>query len=109
MRAKILSAAVMLLLSLSSVSSEDCSNFNGEMGCSSGSATTNPADWEGRSFQTPLPGDPYYKPEYEGLGRVMCYNAIKYSSDRSNANVEVRCRTHSSITKVEYNFGGSGF
>jgi hypothetical protein len=23
----------------------DCSNFNGEMGCSSGQATNNPADW----------------------------------------------------------------
>ena len=24
---------------------QDCSNFNGEMGCQSGQITTNPADW----------------------------------------------------------------
>ncbi len=52
------------------------------MGCTSGQATNPPADWQQRSFQTPLPHDPYYKPEYEGLGRVMCYNNIVYSSDR---------------------------
>lgn len=88
---------------------EDCSNFNGEMGCASGSTTTNPSDWAKRSFQTPLPGDPYYKVEYEGLGRVMCYPAIKYNSSRTSASVEMRCRTHSSITSVQHNFGGKGF
>jgi alpha-amylase len=46
------------------------------MGCASGSTTTYPADWSNRSFQTFLKGDAYYKPEYEGLGRVMCYPAI---------------------------------
>jgi hypothetical protein len=88
---------------------EDCSNFNGEMGCASGSTTTYPADWANRSFQTYLEGDALYKPEYEGLGRVMCYPAIKYNSSRSSATVEMRCRTHSSVTNVQYNFGGKGF
>ena len=89
---------------------QDCSNFNGEMGCSSGQITTNPADWAQRSFQTALPGDDYYKKGYEGLGRVMCYPEITYtSSARTSANVEVKCRQHSSITKVEYNFSNKGW
>ena len=46
------------------------------MGCKSGTQTTNPPEWAERSFQTFLPGDPNYKPEFEGLGRVMCYTAI---------------------------------
>ena len=88
---------------------QDCSSFQGEMGCRSGQETKNPADWAQRSFQTPLPGDPYYKPAYQGLGRVMCYNNIKYNSGRTSATVEVRCRQHSSITKVQYNFNNEGF
>jgi len=39
----------------------------------------------------------------------MCYPAILYSSDRKSATVDVRCRAHSSITNIEYNFGGLGF
>ena len=79
------------------------------MGCISGSATNPPADWINRSFQTPLPHDPYYKEGYEGLGRVMCYNNIVYNSGRTQATVEVRCRQHSSVNKVQYNFNNQGF
>jgi hypothetical protein len=50
-----------------------------------------------------------HKPEFEGLGRVACYAAILYSGDKKSANVEVRCRQHSSITAVKYNFNGQGF
>jgi len=87
---------------------QDCSNFNGENGCQGGQTTTNPPDWSLRSFQTFLPGDPYYKPEYEGLGRIMCYSAILYESDRTKAVVDVRCRQHSSIVDVKYKFGSAG-
>jgi alpha-amylase len=79
------------------------------MGCTSGQATNPPTDWSARSFQTPLPHDPYYKPEYEGLGRVMCYNNIVYNNGLTSATVEVRCRQHSSINKVQYNFNKQGF
>ena len=79
------------------------------MGCTSGQATNPPSDWSARSFQTPLPHDPYYKAEYEGLGRVMCYNNIVYNSGRTSATVEVRCRQHSSVNKVQYNFDHQGF
>lgn len=78
-------------------SAADCSNFNGEMSCKSGSQTTYPDDWAQRSFQTFLPGSPYYKDKYEGLGRIACYSAIKYGGDRKSASVEIRCRQHSSI------------
>jgi len=79
------------------------------LGCSSGAATTNPPDWANRSFQTWLPGSEHYKPEYEGLGRVMCYNHIQYAADRNTATVEARCRQHSSVTGLTYNWNGEGF
>jgi hypothetical protein len=63
------------------------------MGCRSGQETKNPADWAHRSFQTFLPGDHNYKPEYESLGRVMCYSNIKYSSGRDSANVDDQMQT----------------
>lgn len=39
----------------------------------------------------------------------MCYSAILYSGDRNSATVDVRCRQHSSIQTVEYNFNNQGF
>ena len=68
------SFAATLMTSVA-VAQTDCSYFY-NLGCADGSTTTNPPDWANRSFQTPLPGSPDYKPEYEGLGRVMCYNNI---------------------------------
>jgi alpha-amylase len=96
------------LIATVAVAQTDCSYFY-NLGCTSGSVTTNPPDWANRSFQTPLPGSAHYKPEYEGLGRVMCYNNIQYASDRKSATVEARCRTHSSVSNVSYNWNGEGF
>ena len=79
------------------------------MVCKSDNQTGVPEEWSERSFQTFLPGDPYYKDSFEGLGRIMCYSAILYFNDRKSATVEIRCRQHSSIVKVEYNFDDAGF
>ena len=89
---------------------EDCSYFY-NLGCADGTVTTNPADWANRSFQTWLPesGSENYREGYQGLGRVTCYNNIIYNSSRTSADVEARCRTHSSITSLEYNWNGEGF
>ena len=89
-------------------SADDCSYFY-DLGCSSGDVTTNPDDWAERSFQTYLPGSDLYKEEYEGLGRVMCYNHIQYDDTRTNATVTARCRQHSSITELTYNWNDEGF
>ena len=86
----------------------DCSYYQG-LGCTSGSVTTNPADWVDRSFQTPLPGTANWKEGYQGMGRIVCYNNIIYSSDRQSASVEARCRQHSSIVDVQYNWNNEGF
>jgi len=86
----------------------DCS-YNQGLGCTSGSVTTNPADWVNRSFQTPLPGSANWKESYQGMGRIVCYNNITYASSRQSATVEARCRQHSSITNVQYNWAGQGF
>lgn len=91
---------------------DDCSNFNGGVGCTDGQQTRYPDDWSKRSFQTFLKDGPdaaLYKDEYEGLGRVMCYNQIVYAADRKSATVTAQCRKHDSITKLEYNWNGAGF
>ena len=90
----------------------DCSNFNGSVGCTSGTQTRYPDEWAKRSFQTFLKDGPdahLYKPGYEGLGRVMCYTDIVYSADRKSANVTAKCRKHDSIVKMEYNWNNEGF
>ena len=50
-----------------------------------------------------------YKPEYEGLGRVMCYNQAVYSPNRKTATIEAKCREHESIIKMEYKWGDADF
>ena len=37
---------------------DDCSNFNGDTGCTSGTQTRYPDDWSKRSFQTFLKDGP---------------------------------------------------
>ena len=69
------SFACAALMSVMALADDDCSYFQG-LQCTSGDQTTNPDDWAERSFQTYLPGSDLYKDEYEGLGRVMCYNHI---------------------------------
>jgi len=66
---------VLAALLAALASADDCSFFQG-LGCTSGSATNNPADWVNRSFQTPLPDSPNYKDGMQGYGRVVCYNRI---------------------------------
>ena len=93
-------------------SQDDCSNFNGNVGCKDGQQTRYPDEWSKRSFQTFLKDGPdahMYKPEYQGYGRVMCYNHVKYEQDRRSATVEVKCRKHSSVEQLEYNFNDKGF
>lgn len=43
------------------------------------------------------------------MGRIVCYNNITYTSDRKSATVEARCRKHSSITNVQYNWNNEGY
>jgi len=91
---------------------DDCSNFNGHVGCTDGQQTRYPDEWSKRSFQTFLKDgvdSHMYKPEYEGLGRVMCFNKVTYAADRQSAKVEATCRKHDSIQTVQYNWNGSGF
>jgi alpha-amylase len=97
-----------LLCLLCLVFTEDCSNFDGEMRCSSGGATTNPASWDERIFQTPLKGEELYKDTYESLGKIMCYSDIKYRNSLSSAEISVKCMQHSSVGGLNYNFNNEG-
>lgn len=91
---------------------DDCSNFNGHVGCTDGQQTRYPDDWSQRAFQTFLKDgvDAHmYKPEYEGLGRIMCYNKVTYMADKTTAKCEAICRKHDSIVDVQYNWNNTGF
>ena len=91
---------------------DDCSNFNGNVGCTDGEQTRYPDDWAKRSFQTFLKDGPdahMYKDEYEGLGRVMCFNQVVYAADKKSATITAKCRQHDSITELQYNWNGAGF
>ena len=90
------------------VLADDCSFFQ-DLQCKSGDQTNQPADWANRTWQTPLPGSADWKPEFQGYGRVQCYNNIVYAADRQSAQVEARCRKHESITEVTYNWNDEGF
>lgn len=50
-----------------------------------------------------------YKPEYEGLGRVMCYNQVVYQSGKQSATINAHCRQHDSIKTIQYNWNNEGF
>jgi hypothetical protein len=50
-----------------------------------------------------------YKPEYEGLGRVMCYNQAVYAPNRESATLNANCRKHDSIVKMEYKWGDADY
>ena len=91
---------------------DDCGNFNGETGCPSGDQTRYPDEYKQRAFQTYLKDGPdadKYREEFEGLGRVMCFNKVSYSSDRQSASVEAKCRQHDSVNELQYNFNNEGF
>jgi len=91
---------------------EECGNFNGNVGCKGGDDTRYPDDWSKRAFQTFLEDGPdahMFKKEYEGLGRVMCYNQAVYNVDRTSATVYAQCRTHESVVKTEYKWGEQDF
>ena len=97
------------ILSLIIASGIACDTFNGEMACQDGQQTTYPDDWSHRSFQTPLKGQPLFKDTYESLGRIACYSDVVYSSDRTSATVDVKCRNQETITSLVYSFDGGKF
>jgi len=97
--------ALVLVLSIAIA----CDNFNDEMSCKGGEQTDYPDSWSHRSFQTPLKGDKQYLDSFESWGRIACYPDVVYSSDKSSAEVEVKCRTHESVSNVVYSYDGSDF
>ena len=39
----------------------------------------------------------------------MCYNHLQYDESRTSATVTARCRQHSSIVDIQYNWNGEGY
>ena len=71
---------------LLTVFSEDCSNFNGEHGCS-GSSIVNPSSWGDRWFQTPPRDTSEWLPTYQDYSLLTGYARVVYSADRTQATV----------------------
>ena len=77
---------LILLCLLPFYLSEDCSNFNGEYGCTSGQHEY-PTSWDSRSFQTPPRDTQYYRSTYQDMNLLVGYVQIKYSADRKQATL----------------------
>lgn len=77
----------LLFLFFSFSLSEDCSNFNGENSCASGSTLTNPSSWADRNFQTPPRDSPLWKATYQDMNLLTGYAQVKYSASRDKATV----------------------
>lgn len=84
-----------------------CDTFNGEMGCKDGTQTKYPDDWAHRSFQAPLKGEKGYLDTFESLGRIACFSDVVYSSDKTSASVEVKCRKQETVGDLVYSYDGA--
>ena len=91
--------------------SEDCSNFNGEYGCTSGQHEY-PTSWDSRSFQTPPRDTQYYRSTYQDMNLLVGYVQIKYSADRKQATLtfitSINKRSLSSSQQILYTWGNKG-
>lgn len=88
------SLLLVLSLLILGVFCEDCSNWNGEQACQSGSQTENPPDWANRAFQTPKYNTTYYRSTYQDMYYLVGYARIQYNPDRTSAKVTVVTRVN---------------
>jgi alpha-amylase len=83
-----------IFLCILGVFAEDCSNWNGQQACQSGSQTENPPDWAERAFQTPPYNTTYYRPSYQDMAYLVGYARVQYNPDRTSATVTVVTRVN---------------
>jgi alpha-amylase len=103
MKRVILALVVLLAIAFA------CDTFNGEMSCQGGEQTQYPDSWAHRSFQSPLKGDKGYLDSFESLGRIACYPDVVYSSDRSSASIDVKCRKQETVGDLVFSYDGGDF
>ncbi len=94
----------LLIISLATFSiTEDCSNFNGEYSCKSGSQTQYPSDWINRKFQTPPRNDPQWKESYQDFNLLTGYVQIKYNQEKTEATLTFITKVNESRLPSDYN------
>jgi alpha-amylase len=99
--------SIILLLTI--VLAENCSNFNDQNACQSGAQTDNDPSWINRQWQTPPRGDILYRPEYQDMNQLVGYARIVYNADRTSASVIVVTQTNPRIPnsdKLLFSFNG---
>ncbi len=91
------------------ITTEDCSNYNGEYGCQ-GQQTQYPDDWSNRTFQTPPRGDKLWRENYQDMHLIKGYVQIKYNSDKTSAELKFITRVNTaklpSDYQLQFNWGG---
>ena len=105
---KVKISILFLIIGMSFIISEDCSNFNGENGCQ-GQQTEYPPEWGNRKFQTPPRNDPLWKDTYQDMHLLTGYISIKYNNaEKTEATLtfETNVNTNEVINpEVVYYFG----
>ena len=83
-----------LLISLSL--NEDCSNFNGEYGCTNEMKYEYPTSWDDRSFQTPPRDDTLgnYRETYQDMNLLVGYAQLKYTQDKKQCTINFITRVN---------------
>ena len=98
----------LLVVIISSIYCEDCSNFNGENGCN-GQQTQYPNDWYNRKWQTPPRNHPLWKTSYQDMSLITGYIQLQYNKDRSSVEItfftDVNKEKLPSIYSLNYFFG----
>lgn len=51
-----------------------------------------------------MKGEANYKDSYQDLGRIACFSDVIYNYGKDEAQVDIKCRKHSSISSLEYSF-----
>jgi len=93
---------LIVFLFTSPIFSEDCSNFNGEYGCMSGTQTQYPSDWANRKFQTPPRNDPKWQESYQDLHLLTGYVQIKYNQSKTEAYLTFLTKVNESKLPSDY-------
>ena len=95
---------ILILFLLFSLSiSEDCSNLNGEYGCTNEMRYEYPTSWDERSFQTPPRDDILgnYRETYQDMNLLVGYAQLKYTQDKQTCTINF-------ITRVNPKLGTEG-
>ena len=87
---------ILIFYSLTYSISEDCSNLNGEYGCTGENPYNYPGSWDERSFQTPPRDDTFghYRKTYQDMNLLVGYAQLKYTQDKNTCTINFITRVN---------------